>query len=285
MKLDFFGAVVEFRGVEADLRDARFFYSYHETSPEKPADTLVELTCVDWTERGFFTSLLAKDKLRKRVRISTRDQYEWGEVLDHEFTHWSDVASPLPPYRHSSLWHSVATRPGNVVRTPTGLGVMVCGSNYVGKTAVCLELCDRGWDLVSDSVVVLDASHGIALPYNSPLGFRRRSLTTRTHIFEHIDTRETVNPDTGLVVLATPQDVLGRPNSESTSIDVILNLTRDVSGACRIRSGATGPSSWYTGADIEQVRSHVPNSLFHVQLRPDTSPSEAADLIAKELAA
>ncbi|QSB04360.1 hypothetical protein [Natronoglycomyces albus] len=52
-----------------------------------------------------------------------------------------------------------------------------------------VPLCKRGWDSVSASMVILDAKRGMAQPYNSPLGFRRRSLTSRVDLFERIRTR------------------------------------------------------------------------------------------------
>ncbi|QSB04359.1 hypothetical protein [Natronoglycomyces albus] len=63
---------------------------------------------------------------------------------------------------------------------------------------------------------------------------------------------------------------------------MIINLTRDATDSAHTDTAPTGCSSWYTGADIDQVRAHLPESLIHVHLRPTSTPSEAADLISKE---
>lgn len=223
LPFDFFGAKVRVRVRHADVEDLRFFYGHFMEEDEcGAADLDVELECSDWPVRGFFASLLAKDGLRKTIRVRSGD----GSTLldDRTFTDWSDDPSPLPPFAYAPLVNRLAVTPAAVVRTPRGRVIMLTGPHYVGKTATALAICDCGGQLVSDSTAVFDVDSGRALAFESPLGFRRASLLTRTEMLDETDHRLTVSPDTGLVVLVSPRHVLGKRNTDGAALHAVVAL-------------------------------------------------------------
>jgi hypothetical protein len=106
--------------------------------------------------------------------------------------------------------------------------VALLGRNHVGKTSTAMALCERGASLVSDSVLVADRSSRHLLPYETPLGFRSRSLRRLIdeRLRDGLDHRLTVSPDTGLVALVRPRDFLGTANDRGGRVDSAVLLYR-----------------------------------------------------------
>jgi hypothetical protein len=221
-RFDFYGERVDVRVHRSDLADLEFFYGAFRHTGSHQSTLLVELTCSDWPSRGFFASLLAKDKLAKTVRVFSLPE---GELLEHrEYRGWSDEPSPLPPFTHSSLSERVAVTPGAVVRSVTGKIILLVGANYVGKTATAMAVCESGGQLISDSIAVFDSMTGESRTFEAPLGFRRASLRSRTEVLDRSDHRLTVSPDTGLVALIRPSDALGSRNAAGGRLDAVVVL-------------------------------------------------------------
>ncbi|MFE1100307.1 hypothetical protein ACFW4K_07300 [Nocardiopsis alba] len=282
---NFFGQSVRMSGEEHDLVDARFFYSGHLAMSDADApDLLVDISCCDLPQRGFFTSLLAKDRLRKRIRLSARTEEGWGEPRTTEFTSWSGVSSPLPPFRDSSLWRRVATYSGTTMTMPDGRGMVITGNNYVGKTATSLQLHERGYGLISDSVVVLDSESGELLPYLSPIGYRRENLRRNYDWISTVPHRETISPDTGLVVLVRPEDALPEQSErDPVPFDVLVHLRR-AGGESSSTVLSTPDIGWYTGVPRNVVDSLVPQNIHAVTVPENAPPDEVADQIEKAMA-
>lgn len=281
-RFDFFGVTVDVHAIPADLDDARFFYGGHEThaDPATAAEVTVTLECVDWPERGFFTSLLSKDGLRKGIRVATAADRSADVPVDHEFTGWSDLPSPLPPFHHSRLWTEVATHPGAAMVLADGRGVLLLGENHVGKTAVTLELCRGDGRLVSDSVIVLHPGDGRVLGYASPLGLRRQTLRANLALLNTLDRRETISPVTGLVVLVRPQDYFGVPNLAHAGVDQVLYLRR-AEGTPALTTVPTPALPWYSGVASSTLQAALPPVTTVVSVLETTPPAEVAGLITE----
>ncbi|WP_234362942.1 hypothetical protein [Streptomyces formicae] len=240
------------------------------------------LSCPEWPERGFFTSLLRKDHLTKRIEIDRRTDYAWTRVADHTFTGWSEIPSPLPPFRYSHLWTTTAVGPGTCLVMPDSRGLLITGANYVGKTSTSLVLCQRGGRLVSDSLAVLDLTTGLFRRYDGPLGFRRGS---RRHHLDKITSgvhRETVSPDTGLVLLVPPAEFLGAPNLPQGKVDRIVRLERHASPPAPY-TAETDLSPWFSGAHRHEIAQHLPEATTVVPVTEAASPLQIADLLESVL--
>lgn len=281
---DFYGVTTRLRVVPADVDEALFYFQDQQLSqpPAGEPDVVVTLSCTEWPERGFFTSLLRKDNLAKRIEIDRRTDGSWARVVDHAFTGWSEIPSPLPPFRYSDLWMTTAVGPGTCLVMPDGQGLLITGANYVGKTSTSLVLCQRGARLVSDSLAVLDLTTGLFRRHDSPLGFRRGS---RRHHLDKITNgvhRETVSPDTGLVLLVPPAEFLGVPNLSEAKVDRIVHLERDAS---RTEPFTTDSdlAPWFSGADRHKIAQHLPEATTVVPVPEEASPLQIADLLESAL--
>jgi hypothetical protein len=275
MLLNFFGVIVEL-SVECpeDEYDAHFFYGPHCISTGTP-ELKVTLKCHPWPERGFFTSLLRKDGLLKSMQIEPIG----GDPTSHEFSHWSGVASPLPPFRDSQLWQRVGSQSGACVLHPDGRGILLMGQNYVGKTATMLELCGkRGYRLVSDSLIVVDPASRKALSYASPLGFRRQNLQSYLPVLRQVPTRDTVNPSTGIVVLARPEHILAKSLSPTANLDSIILLHRSDDGPT-ISTVPTPCLKWYSGIRANEFAECLPQTMTVLRLPVTASPEVVTDLL------
>ncbi|MGV8912428.1 MAG: hypothetical protein ACOH14_07410 [Rhodoglobus sp.] len=277
-ELNFFGVGVRVECVERDASDLNFFYS-NFAQPHPEPELLVEIECIGWRERGFFTSLLANDKLEKRIRIV---KFSDSTVLEETvFTDWSSSPSPFPPLFHSTLWDKLASYPGAVLRLESGRVVALIGENYVGKTSVALALCTfYGASLISDSVMFLNITTNEALTFETPLGFRRGALRELTARLNGLDHRLTVSPDTGLVALVKPQDVLGRTNSAGGKIDGVFNLVRsDAEGAIHLQHSRTPVPGWFTNAPLSAQTGFLPPRMTSVVAGRQALPFEIARTI------
>jgi len=284
--LDFFGASVRLVGEESDLIDAGFFYGGHFATPDAEApDLLVEVSCCDVPQRGFFTSLLAKDGLRKRICSRSRVIEGRDEPRTIEFRSWSDAVSPLPPFRDSALWGRIATYSGTTLAMPDGRGMVITGANHVGKTTVSLQLCTRGYGLISDSVVVLDTTNGALLPYLGPIGYRKENLRRNYDWIRKVPHRETISPETGPVVLVRPEDALPEQGERGpVTFDVHVHLRRAGREASATVLNTPG-IGWYTGVSRNMIDSLVPHKIYAVTVPEDASPVEVADRIERAVAA
>src|SRR5690625_2532137 len=98
---------------------------------------------------------------------------------------------------------------------------------YVGKIATSLDLYESGYTPISDSVIVLDTFNRSLQPYAGPIGFRRESLRANHEWIRCVDHRETISPDTGLVVLVRPDDVFpGRVEPRPVTFDLHVHLRK-----------------------------------------------------------
>ncbi|MDH6133716.1 hypothetical protein P3T37_003114 [Kitasatospora sp. MAA4] len=278
---DFYGVTTRLRCAPSDVPEALFNFAGQQIDPVPAAEVQVKvvLTCPEWPERGFFTSLLRKDGLRKRIEVERRTEDGWLREADHTFTDWSELSSPLPPFRYSQLWQRLAVAPGTCLWLPGDHGVLLSGDNYVGKTSAALALCARGARLVSDSLAVLDLQSGLFRRHDSPLGFRRGSRRYHLERIVSGDYRETVSPDTGLVLLARAEEFLGRPNLEQVRVTRLIHLVRAEQAGPGPAVVPTDVSAWFSGADRQDISRHLPEHTEVLAFSPDASPDEVADLI------
>ncbi|WP_369384138.1 hypothetical protein [Streptomyces sp. cg36] len=282
---DFYGTVTRLSITQADIDAALFYFGGQRIAPVslKETDVQVSLDCTEWPSRGFFTSLLRKDGLAKRIQIDQRTDSQWQRVADHTFTTWSSIPSPLPPFRYSSLWNTLAVAAGTCLRLPDSSGLLLTGDNYVGKTSAALELCDRGARLISDSLAVLNVNTGYFLRHDSPIGFRRASRRQHLAKITSINHQETVSPDTGLVLLARPEDVLGRPNLDRAKVQHVVRLVRQEAPTGHASWQETDTSRWFSGVDPADIRSRLPPRTRIVTVAPEATPSETAQQILDSL--
>ena len=280
LSLDFWGARVDVTCSPADVEDLRFFYGSYITAGSGDPDISVTLECTTWPSRGFFTSSLARDMLEKRITVTDhRESRRSGERL---YRDWSDVVSPFPPFASAALASRTATFPGALVRAADGRTTALLGDHYVGKTSTAIAWCrDHGSSLISDSLIVLDVSAGVALRFETPLGFRRDGLKEIIPRLEHVDHRLTVSADTGLVALVRPQDVLGTSNSSGGNIDhvVVLSETQEATATATWTRTRCPNLGWFTEASIDAVTSLLPDSALRVNVPKRSSPTERAAAI------
>jgi len=282
LSLNFWGAAVDVTCAPADVRDLRFFYGPYVAEGDDAPDVSVALECTTWPSRGFFTSCLARDLLEKRMTV--RDHWEPRRSAVRSFRDWSDLVSPIPPFASATLARRIATFPGAVVRTPDGHTTALLGEHYVGKTSTAIAWCrDHGAALVSDSLIVLDVPGGVALTFETPLGFRRQGLEEIIPTLDQLDHRLTLSADTGLVALLRPSDVLGVGNAPGGHVDhlVVLSETEEATATwSRDRSQRLG---WFTEASLAAVNSLLPDSVLRVRVPKRTSPTVRAAAIVHAL--
>lgn len=279
---NFYEVVTKLSVSPADIDDALFYFGNQRIAPtgDDQVEVHVSLQCAEWPERGFFESLLRKDGLSKRISLAGNDGSGWRKLLDHSFTGWSDVPTPLPPFRHSSLWTTHAVGAGCCLRLANGVGVLLTGHNYVGKTATALALCGRGARLVSDSIAILDLKSGEFKRHDSPLGFRRENRRANMEKILAAGYRETVSPDTGLVLLCRPQDFLGMENLGSVQVGMIVLLARKSgNGNTRVYRRATEAMGWFSGAERKYIQKLLPSETTVLEFSETATPDELADAI------
>ncbi|GAA4673771.1 hypothetical protein [Frondihabitans cladoniiphilus] len=277
--LEFFGVRLKVSCAPTDVLDIRYLYSEF-VADVLEADLLVDLTCVDWPSRGFFSSLLAKDGLAKRLVIKPTRAGS-GMAGDSTFSDWSDIPSPFPPLFHSNLWLRFATTPGAVVRLASGALLLLVGANYVGKTSTAIALCGLGAELVTDNLAIFDIETTNVQTYETPLGFRRDSLRDRIPLFDSREHRTTVSPDTGLVGLLAPIDVLGGHNAAGGPVDHVVVLRRgDGMGSSR-RPSPDLP--WFTGKNGFSQSQVLPKTSLIITTTNGTSPDATAKFILDHL--
>jgi hypothetical protein len=275
--LTFFGVGVTVRCVEQDARDLQFLYGNFSQKSIFP-ELSIEVACDEWPERGFFTSLLANDKLKKRISIGPIGVA--AESMEHT---WSAAPSPFPPFFDSTLWDKVASYPGAIVRMVSGEVVAILGDNYVGKTSTAITLCRNGARFVSDSVMVLDIVTGKALPFETPLGFRRESLIGLIPRLRELDHRLTVSVDTGLVALVRPRDIFGKANDPGGVIDKVVYLERDDKDSIRVDHIKTPQPGWFTNASETAQRALLPRQTLRLRVGLGTDLGSIAKSIESEV--
>ncbi|WP_181438408.1 hypothetical protein [Curtobacterium sp. MCLR17_040] len=277
--LSFWGATVEVACTPADALDVEFFYGAYLTPSTDDPDISVTIECTTWPTRGFFTSSLARDLLEKRITVE--DHRDPSRSAQRTYRDWSDLVSPFPPFASAALTARTATFPGALVRSQDGDVTAIIGEHYVGKTSTALAWCrDHGAALISDSLIVLDVPAGVALTFESPLGFRRQGLEEIIPTLDTIDHRLTVSEDTGLVALVRPEDVLGVRNSAGGPIDHFVLLTETDELSASWSSVAPRRLGWFTGADPDSIAALLPEAVLHVSTPKASTPTQRAAIIA-----
>lgn len=142
-------------------------------------------------------------------------------------------------------------------------------------------LCRRGARLISDSLMVFEIETRTAHTFETPLGFRRESLLRLIPTLHTLDYRLTVSPETGLVALVQPEQVLGAANVEGGAVDRVVVLSRSDS-ELSARIGPTPPLGWFTGSEPSRTASLLPQEAIHIVCADSISPDELAELIEVE---
>ncbi|WP_164088355.1 hypothetical protein [Frondihabitans sp. 762G35] len=276
VRLRFFGVDVAVSCTRRDVDDLDFLYGSFLTDDASFDPAIhVTLKCSEWPSRGFFTSLLAKDRLLKSIEVEPL--HVDARLGRSSFREWSTIPSPFPPLFHSRLWSSIATTPGALVQTGSGQRIFIVGENYVGKTALALALCRRGARLVTDNITSIDTQTGRVLTYETPLGFRRQSLLDHLPVFDRHPHRTTVSPDTGLVGLLSPSSVLGFANAPGGRIARLVVLRSGESETMRQEPAPQLP--WFTGVEGFDQRDYLPDEALVVTVKKGTPPDDIAALI------
>lgn len=279
-KLLVFGVEVRLKVLPVDLVDADFFYGHLCSESLKPRHSVdVELTAED----GFFASLLTKSHTLKTIRTRDGDQSPW---VESSFRKWSAVPSPMPPFFSADIRRRLAVGRGAVLRSTSGVTCLLTGANYVGKTGVSLDLLHRGWDLISEHLLVMDQKSGQALPYLSPLGLRPNHLKdpgfrARVLEFPH---RTTVSEVTGPVVLVRPFDLFPDQMAPSALIDKIFVLERaapdDVKGVV-IQDGERPAMSVYPeGASMSRSLPSTATTLIRGRGTPSKELADRIEVLS-----
>lgn len=260
---NFFGIVVEVQVDESDIRHLDFFYNQFETDSTN-AKYHVTLESLEWPTRGFFASLLAKDGLLKRVLV----QEQYGPDFQNEFRDWSNLPSPLPPLQGRYFKERLLIYPGSVLKMPNGSVYGFFGENYVGKTSLAIALTKLGAELVSDSLIVIDSLSGSTLKYETPLGFRRKGLIDIIPKTDICDYRVTISPDTGLVLLMKPIDVLGKHNVEGGLMNHLIFLKKAPADVPFLRRKIRTPNiPWFGSGKPNMIPEY--SEMIEFSLAPD----------------
>ena len=222
LDFDFFGISTSLTIEEEDVATAAWFFRRHLVGRgnhilEAPK---VRVEC----SPGFFGSLLAHSTAEKSMKLT--DDHGTREIA---FTSWSHAPSFMPPFASHDFLSRYAIMHGAAVATPDGRGLVMVGRNYIGKTALALELLKRGFCLVSDSCVVIDYATpgGPRLRrYETPFGFRRNTLYRWRRRLAGVEQRSQISEVTGEVVLAHAYDVLpGMRSEDRVPLDLVVSLS------------------------------------------------------------
>ncbi|MBY8882033.1 hypothetical protein [Actinacidiphila acidipaludis] len=164
---------VEFRCPDpADTAHLRYYLSDHLVPEESTPELSVRLEAADG---GSFTAALGTPAT-KRVWWRTpaepwRLYEEWGMR--------ARLPSPVPPFGLPPLRELVRIRHGAALAAPDGSGraLAITGASGAGKSVVLLHLMRRGWEFVSDDLLVMDRQDSRRLYcFGRPVGIRERSL-------------------------------------------------------------------------------------------------------------
>src|SRR5262249_6095792 len=144
---------------------------------------------------------------------------------------WSAVPSPLPPF--GPLRGEIGVVPA-VVYARGDRCVALSGAPRSGKTGLGLKLADRGWELVSDQLLVLRRLSGIGYPYLAPMGLRGRAPEELRNggRLAGVEQRQAYGPGGAQVVLTRPESLVR-----------VVPVSRRLSGVCLVvihRDAATG---------------------------------------------
>jgi|ERR1039457_1446163 hypothetical protein len=244
--LDFFDLHVDLGISRVDYSDAFWFFNRHIRSHRDQGKLLVRCS------KNFFRDLLAKSD-----RIKAMSLEEDGNMTHIAFSSWSGAPSFLPPFASARFLRRYAVIHGSVVSSASGFTVMILGSNYSGKTSICLELMRRGWQPISDSCVVLDFGDpmGVCLRrYETPIGLRRDTLARWRDRLAAVDTRTQISQATGTVVLAHARDLF--PELEAPD-KVQIHVTVVLADSTLAASGGRRALRVYPGSRKEEVLAYI----------------------------
>lgn len=221
--MEFFQISVTIWCLDEDRQDLTWLFPQHTrvssaTGSEDSFDVLVH------AEGGFFHSLFARDSVRKTVATQgTNDAF-----TVHSFNGWSGQASPIPPFTSSAFKSNYLLFPGAVLTSPRGEVIALSGANHVGKTSTAIALLEIGWELNSESLVIMNCNTGLVEGYFSAFGMRRETLTKWEERTERLATRQTYSEVTGRVRLVRAEDVFpGQVDASPRALDGIFFLTDD----------------------------------------------------------
>lgn len=221
LNLGYFGTVVDLRVAERDIRDAEFFYGLHQLTPQQTPDYIACL----WADGGFFRSLNEKDHAQKVADLTYADGTPIRRV---DFSEWSAAPSVVPPFAAVEVSSRLAVFRGSVVQPARGKrGLLIVGSNHSGKTAMTVELLQRGWKLVSSHLAVLNRASGKASTFYGPLGLRGPTLRLieGANLAES-DYRETHSEASGRVALVRPDVLFKDCLGTSCEINRVVRVNR-----------------------------------------------------------
>ncbi|UAJ78004.1 hypothetical protein IT072_11985 [Leifsonia sp. ZF2019] len=125
---------------------------------------------------------------------------------------------------------------------------------------------------------MFDVQTESVLKHESPLGFRRNTLRARVDMLNSSDHRVTVSPDTGLVALIRPIDVLGAGNAPGGRLDAVVALQKGKSFDLR-EVDMRIRLSWFTRSRAFDARRLLPKSTIIVT----TSSSDAVEDVAQRI--
>ncbi|WP_042420459.1 hypothetical protein [Streptacidiphilus anmyonensis] len=266
LDFDFFGISTVLELDEEDVATASWFFRRHLLAQPLPAHKMpkVRVAC----GRGFFESLLAHSTDEKSMRLT--DSQGTRELT---FTSWSHAPSFMPPFASHEFLDRYAIMHGAALATPEGRGLVLVGRNYIGKTALTLELLKRGFHLVSDSCVVIDYGSPVGprlRRYETPFGFRRNTLRRWKQQLAGVERRSQISEVTGEVVLAHAHDVLpDLKTADRVPLDLMVSLTAEdadeaPSQVLRVYPEAAGPRVMET---VNLARRHRLGGVDQMKVR------------------
>jgi hypothetical protein len=266
LALAYFGIDVDLYVQSCDLKDAEWFFGQHRRDDAGTASLAAYVHADD----GFFASLLRADSALKTLAMMEKGVPEFRT----QFRDWSSSPSVVPPFRSRAFRQSFAVFPGAAVRPPGSGLVVLVGPNYVGKTALLLELMLRGWEYVSDSLVVVHQASGTVQPLLGTLGFRRKTLERWRPRLRGMDTRRTISSETGEVELVRVSDLFGDQLGGPGPVATLVRLD----AGCD-RPAAVSANAIYPPGAVNDVLSHLPAEPKRITVGPSTSSAELADVI------
>ncbi len=255
---------------EQDKADATFFYGSEQDTSNPEYEVRLS--------PGFLASLLAKDGRKKHMSLSRITHPH--KVWKHGFTGWSGTPSYVPPFADPVFATRFAVARASVVSLDGRNGVVILGDLYAGKTATLLALMERNWRLVSDSLLIVEASSRLALSYTSPIGLRRHTLARYDAALTPLDTRETISEATGRVVLVRAPDLFPNTPSVTTPVTIThaVTLSRDGLAVVDTKSCLHAAATFPDGA-YQLLLEALPQRTLILELDSEASMDERVGAI------
>lgn len=138
----------------------------------------------------------------------------------------------------------------------------------------------RGAKLITDSICVFDLEAGV-MTYESPIGPRRTTLLKSQSLLDRVDHRFTVSPDTGLVTLVRPSDLLGQNNAAPGFVDHVVHLEHAADQ--RVRRTHERILPWFTSIPEFQQGQILAAEHVVATSSPDSTTESAAERILTTL--